>query len=127
MSEHQEQCALFQWAALKARQIPELQFLFAVPNGGFRHKATAGRLRAEGMKAGVPDIQWPVPRGQYHGLFIEMKFGKNKPTKRQQWFINFLDEQGYYVQVCYGWSDASNVIQHYWKLGPYERKDNERR
>ena len=119
MSEHTDQCALFEWAAIKARQIPKLEFLFAVPNGGFRHKATAGRLRAEGLKAGVLDVCWPVPRGEYHGLWIEMKHGKNKPTRHQKRWIRFLERQGYYIQVCYGWIEASEVIEGYWALGPF--------
>ena len=67
-SESQEQQALFEWAELSKRCFPELELLFHVPNGGARSKATAGRLKAEGVKPGVPDLCLPVPRGAYHGL-----------------------------------------------------------
>ena len=117
MSEHSEQCALFEWAAIEARQIPELAYLFAVPNGGFRHKATAAKLRAEGLKAGVPDIFWPIPRGDYHGLWIEMKYGKNKPTKHQARWIEFLRKQEYDVAICYSCDEAIQEILAYWELG----------
>ena len=41
--------------------------------------ATGGRLRAEGLKSGVPDLCLPSAHGEYHGLYIEMK-----RTKRRQ-------------------------------------------
>ena len=67
-TEAQEQMTLFSWAAMQSGKYPELNLLYHVPNGGSRHKAEAGRLRAEGVKAGVPDLCLPVARGQYHGL-----------------------------------------------------------
>jgi hypothetical protein len=118
VSEYEEQCALFQWAAIKSRQIPELAYLFAIPNGGFRHKATAGRLKAQGLKAGVPDTFWPVPRGSYCGLWIEMKHGRNKPTREQIRWLRFLESQGYMVAVCYTWTEASDIVELYWNHGP---------
>ena len=69
MSEHDEQVALFQWAGYQLGACPELALMFAIPNGGDRHPAVAGKLRDEGVKAGVPDIFLPVPRGKYHGMF----------------------------------------------------------
>lgn len=71
-TEAQEQMTLFSWAAMQSGKYPELNLLYHVPNGGSRHKAEAGRLRAEGVKAGVPDLCLPVARGQYHGLYIEL-------------------------------------------------------
>lgn len=58
LSESQEQIYLFQWAELNRRRMPELGLLFHVPNGGKRSMATARRLKAEGVKAGVPG---PLP------------------------------------------------------------------
>ena len=82
MSEHDEQSAIFEWAALMQGAYPELGLLFAIPNGGKRDKATAGKLKAEGVKAGVPDMCLPVSNGKYHGLFIELKVGENNPTDK---------------------------------------------
>ena len=56
MSEHAHQVALFDWANLHLGRMPELAAMYAIPNGGARSKATAGKLKAEGVKAGVPDI-----------------------------------------------------------------------
>jgi hypothetical protein len=65
-------------------KYPALRMLHAIPNGGHRHKATAARLKAAGVKAGVPDICLPVARGDWHGLYIELKVGKNKLTEAQR-------------------------------------------
>ena len=111
--EHQEQAALMRWAEYQSKKLPELALLFAIPNGGFRSKATAGRLKAEGVKAGVPDIFLPVARGEFHGLFIEMKAGRNKPTATQSAWLYHLSQQGYKVAVCYGWEAARDMITEY--------------
>lgn len=113
MSEHDEQVALFQWAALAAAQYPCLQLMYAIPNGGHRIPAVAARLKDEGVKAGVPDICLPVPSRQYHGLYIELKFGKNKPTHEQLEWVCLLRDQGYFVTVAYGWEAASQRIRNY--------------
>ena len=52
-SGHQE--ALFSWAAYRTEIMPELQYMYHVPNGGKRDKATAAVLKRQGVKAGVPD------------------------------------------------------------------------
>ena len=66
-TESVEQQCLFRWAAFQSGRFPELALLYHVPNGGSRKKAEAGRFRAEGVKAGVPDLCLPVARGGFHG------------------------------------------------------------
>ncbi len=70
VSESVEQINLFRWAVLHERAYPELILLHHIPNGGLRNKTTAKRLKAEGVKPGVPDIftsikrvvSWPIHR-----------------------------------------------------------------
>lgn len=112
-SESQEQKALFQWAGLAQQKYPELKLLHHIPNGGIRDIRTATNLKREGVKRGVPDICLPVSRGKYHGLYIEMKAGKNKTSKEQKEWINSLQEEGYAACVCYGWLEAREVIEKY--------------
>jgi len=112
-SESEEQITLFEWAALQLRRYPDLEFLYHIPNGGHRHATTARRLKAEGVKAGVPDVCLPVPKGIYHGLYIEMKAGKNKPTDNQGRWLAVLSANGYCAVVCHGWEAAAKVITKY--------------
>lgn len=112
-SEHDEQVALFKWAAHMSALHPELGLLFAIPNGGKRDKLIALQMQREGVKPGVPDVCLPVPRKGWHGLFIELKFGANRPTEYQLEWLERLAEQGYLAVVCYGWAEATEVIQDY--------------
>lgn len=109
MSEATEQAAYFEWAAY----IPELRWAFHIPNGGSRNKIEAANLKRQGVKAGVSDIFIPVSRNGYHGLFIEMKVGRNKPTTNQMEFLHEMREAGYAVAVCYGADEAIKVTRQY--------------
>ena len=111
--EHHEQAALIRWANAQAGAIPELALLFAIPNGGHRHKAVAGKMRAEGVKSGVPDLFLPARRGGHAGLFIEMKAGKNRPTAAQTEWQQALRLQGFASEVCYGFDEARETILAY--------------
>lgn len=124
-TEDGEQTALFAWAALPAvrDKYPSLRWAFAVPNGGLRDKRTANRLRATGLKPGVPDIYLPLRRGAWPGLWIELKRpaseGKRKGvvSDEQAEWINWLKGQGYAVMVAYGWIEARDTLIQYleWK------------
>jgi len=113
-TEHAHQTALFMWASVAKRYVPELDLMFAIPNGGLRDKVTASRLKMEGVKTGVPDIFLPVPRlviaggmsVTRHGLFIEMKKEKGTVQDNQRDWQAKLIEQGYAWEVCYGWEQA---------------------
>lgn len=111
-----EQTHLFTWAFYESAAHPELKNLFAVPNGGLRSKSEAARLKASGVKAGVPDIFLAVPKGGYAGLFIEMKVGKNKTSKDQDEWIERLMCAGYKCAVCYGFETARYEIEEYLKI-----------
>jgi hypothetical protein len=113
-TEHDEQAALFQWAIMRECIYPELALMFCIPNGGWRHPATARKLQSEGVKRGVPDIYLPTARGTWHGLFIEMKRsdGGRESDEQARYRIE-LSNQGYLAVVCHGWLAASQVIEEY--------------
>ena len=109
MTEHDEQATLFAIASYR----PELRWMFAIPNGGQRNKIVAARLKQEGVKKGVPDLMLCLPTDKYHGLFIEMKFGKNKMTPEQQEFFDYATQQGYCCRVAYSADEAMKIIDEY--------------
>jgi hypothetical protein len=94
-TEFEEQCALVEWARLHERKYPGLELLFHVPNGGLRDKATAGKLKAMGTRAGVPDLILPIARRGFNGLFLELKVGRNTLTMLQRHWLEVLAAQGY--------------------------------
>jgi hypothetical protein len=103
---------IFNWARWK----PELKWLFAIANGGSRHFLEAVHLKQQGVKKGVSDMFLPLPKGSYSGLFIELKVGKNKPTKEQKEFIEYANKVGYLAKVCYGHQEAISLIEKYLNL-----------
>ena len=116
-----EQTALFRWAGLMSGQFPEIEMLYHIPNGGSRNKIEAAHLKQQGVKAGVPDLCLPVARREYHGLYIELKYGKNKPTENQKRWIKLLRSQNYKAEVAYGWEEASKIILEYLKSTRVEK------
>lgn len=121
--EGDEQEALFDWAEWQLGLFPELDYMHAIPNGGSRHPAEAARLKKQGVKPGVPDIFLPVPRGRYHGLYIEMKREKTGVVSDdQRKWIHFLESMDFKTTVCFGFDAAKYVIQAYMKLPPFQNK-----
>lgn len=113
-TEAEEQIALFEWARLQTGRFPELALLYHVPNGGSRNKIEAARLRAQGVKSGVPDLCLPVARGASHGLYIELKRQRGgRISEEQVRWINGLLKQGYAAAICKGWQEAASVITDY--------------
>lgn len=95
MVKHEEadmQAEFFRQVKILFPKLPE-KLLFAVPNGGSRHKIEASNMKRQGVKAGVADVILLVPKKGYASLCLEFK----TPTGRQS------DEQKEFQQqaeVC---------------------------
>lgn len=112
--EGNEQAALFNW--MRLRHPLAWRLAYHVPNGGHRHKAVAAKLKAQGVKAGVPDISIALARGGHHGLYIEFKAAPPHDAvvaSSQSAWLHALEEQGYLALVCRGINDAIQVIDNY--------------
>lgn len=106
-----EQISLFNWAMNNIHVLPCLSLMYHVPNEGKRTNGAV--LKAMGLKTGVPDVCLPVPSHNFHGLYLEMKYGNNRPTKDQEAFMAELRKQGYKTAVCYGAEEAKAEIMEY--------------
>jgi len=120
VSEHTEQCLVIAWAALHEERYPELRTLHAVQNwAGVKGPAEGARRKREGVKAGVPDLHLPVPRGPYSSLYIEMKNpgrggkGKAYPTAEQRAWHEMLRLYTNAVVVCWTAEEAQRVVLDY--------------
>ncbi len=112
--EAKEQEAVFEWAQAMGAVHHELKLLYAIPNGGSRHRLEAVNLKRQGVKAGVPDMCLPVARGDQHGLYIELKrsVGGRIQPEQLAW-MDALAAQGYHCAVCMGADHAIKVIAGY--------------
>lgn len=95
-TEEDEQSALFEYAGLQKE--PEWKMMFSIPNGGFRSKKTGARMKKTGTMPGVPDLQICVARGNFHGLFIELKSEKGRVQPNQAEWHKLPRAQGYQVE-----------------------------
>ena len=111
-TEHEEQREVVRWF----RQTYKGVRIFAIPNGGARSPATAGRLKAEGVSSGVPDLFIPA-----WGIWVEMKRSKGGSVSAEQkdW-IAYLESVRFWCIVGKGADDAKGKIQAFFN----QHKDN---
>lgn len=150
-TEHAEQSALIMWANMAANfgiaaaddprsyqgeamslygpfrgpaAVPALARLFAIHNQGHGDAKRGATAKAEGVKAGVPDLMLPVTMGDVDssiksGLFIELKRlksdrgAKGRAAEVQNEWLDFLSYEGYQTEVCFGWLEARACILKY--------------
>ncbi len=112
-SEDSEQERVVAWARMYEISHPVMKLLHHVPNEGKRTEAYGAKMVRMGVKAGVPDLVLPVPRGKYHGLYVEMKYNLGVLRASQVEWLEALSQQGYYTAVCYGALEAIQVIRDY--------------
>lgn len=89
------------------------QVLFAIPNGGFRKGREAGILKAEGVLSGVADLFLMLASKEYHGLFIEMKYGAGKQSQAQISFQAQTHTTGYKYVVITSLEGFINEVNTY--------------
>lgn len=113
MTEHSEQVAIFDWAKLMSNKYPDLNLLYAIPNGGKRHITTARKLKREGSKSGMPDMCLPVSRFGFNSLYIELKSEKGSLSQFQKQKAKELAMSNNFVACCYGYQSAIDILEIY--------------
>lgn len=104
---------------------PKLRLLYAIPNGGSRgdnarSRAIQGaKLKATGVKPGVPDTHFPVSRKGFLSLYIELKRPHSERGRagtvqetQEQWHED-LRAEGHCVLTCYGHEAALAALTGY--------------
>jgi hypothetical protein len=113
-SEHQIQSAFFKWLALA---YPNANCVtWATPNAARRSHQMAAIMKAEGLKSGVPDVFMAMPRGEYHGLFLEFKSHAGVISENQLIFCVNLRSMGYQVEIVRSLEEAMLKVIAYMEL-----------
>jgi len=117
ISEYQHQVALFQWiAAAKLSKKPnfwKLKFAHCSLSGVKLSMGQAVKVKRSGAIRGVPDVFLPIPVGERHGLYIEMKTKGGKVSPEQNEFLEYAMEVGYVSAVCFSAKEAIELIEKY--------------
>lgn len=109
--EHRIQCSCIQWFRY---QYPHMRHnLFAIPNGGYRNKTTAAKMKAEGVLAGVADLVLLKSNANYGALLIEMKTRTGRQADSQREWQRLIEDDGYHYVVCRSLDDFMREVNEY--------------
>jgi len=98
---------------------------FSIPNGGKRNAIEAARMKHTGTLPGVADLFVMKSKEEpssfnperyihiWHGLFIEMKVGKNTQSECQSDFAAAAMAGGYKYSICRSFDEFKTVIEKY--------------
>lgn len=114
-SEDAIQMALLEWLRLHDHRAWELTH--HSPNGGARSAITGARLKALGVRRGFPDLTLWLPRGGFHGLAVELKTAKGRPTSEQLAWLNHMSAIGWCAALCTGFDAARDQFASYLAAG----------
>jgi VRR-NUC domain-containing protein len=126
MSESSDQTALFDLLARATPRYPVLAYVAHVPNGEKRDKATAARLKAMGVRAGLVDILFfqryydATANVDYAGLAIELKTATGRTSDDQERWLAHLRGVGWRCEVCREWTRAAALILTWAGADPQE-------
>ena len=114
--EHELQVACVEWFRY---QYPRLsKRLFAVPNGGYRDRRTAAKLKDEGVISGVSDLILLKPNIHFHALLIEMKVTEKysrQSSEQKEWQKELTSLNEYKYVVCRSIDDFMREVNDYLK------------
>lgn len=109
-TEHHLQVQCVRWFRLR---FPKA-LIYAIPNGVFTTKTSAGKLVSEGVKHGIPDLHIPIASHGYNSLYIEMKNGKaGRLSEYQKQMIDKLESLGNKVIVCRTLEEFIKEVESY--------------
>lgn len=95
-------------------QYPEA-LVAHIPNEGKRTPFERFKFKYLGGKAGIPDVMIFCPSSVYIGLAIELKAGKNKPTKAQKEWLERLEFCGWAAYCLNNFEACKDIIDRYFK------------
>ena len=86
-------------------------------NEGKRNVAYNVKLKRMGLTAGWPDLQIIFPPDQFkkdvtpNDIYIELKYGKGRVSKKQKVILDKLADYGKYVAVCYSLNEVQTLLE----------------
>lgn len=119
-SEEREQSLVYRWSTKQSvrEACQGIEWLYHCPNGGKRDKVTANKLKAMGVKKGIPDLQLNLVRKGYNGIAIEMKDPNGRLEPEQKECIKHYMAQNWLVYVCYSAVEAHAALCNYFDISP---------
>ncbi|MGV8136507.1 MAG: VRR-NUC domain-containing protein [Mangrovibacterium sp.] len=108
------QADFFEKVKLFFPRLPD-RLLFAVPNGGSRHKIEAANMKRQGTKAGVADVILLVPKKGYASLCLEFKTATGRQSDEQKEFQRQAEACGSKYVLVRSTAAAIGAVKEYLK------------
>lgn len=109
-----EQEQIFLWKKCNQNKYPDLKLLNGSMCGVRLMPGQRVKAKRQGMPKGFPDINLPIVKYPWVGLYIELKRVKGGVVSpEQKWWLERLNEQGYYAVVARGHKEAIGFIKSY--------------
>lgn len=101
------------WTLEARQQHPELNLFIHLRNESMDHVAARRAFKRLGVKRGVPDLFLPVPRGERHGLWLELKSPTGRLSPEQKMWREALRAQGYAWEMARTLDEALTITLGY--------------
>lgn len=89
-------------------------FLYSIPNGGKRKLTEAKILKAEGLRAGVSDLELILPGGLT--VYIEMKTKTGRQSKEQKRFEQIVKSLGFNYYIARNKEQFKAIVNYFIKF-----------
>lgn len=109
------QIEFFRQVPLFFPRLPD-KLLFAIPNGGSRHKIEAANMKRQGVKAGVADVILQIPKKGFASLCLEFKTKTGRQSKEQREYQRQVEMAGSKYVVVRSVEEAIFVMKKYLDL-----------
>lgn len=106
------QIEFFRQVPLFFPRLPD-KLLFAVPNGGSRHKIEAANMKQQGVKAGVADVILQIPKKGFASLCLEFKTKTGRQSKEQREYQRQVEMAGSKYVVVRSVEEAIGEMRMY--------------
>ena len=106
------QSEFFRLVPLFFPKLPD-RLLFAVPNGGSRHKIEAANMKKQGVKRGVADVILQIPKKGFASLCLEFKTSKGRQSKEQEEYQRQVEMAGSKYVVVRSVEQGINELKKY--------------
>lgn len=106
------QTEFFRQVPLFFPNLPD-RLLFAVPNGGSRHKLEAANMKRQGVKRGVADVILQIPKKGYASLCLEFKTSTGKQSDEQKEYQRQVEYAGSKYVIVRSVEQAIRVMRQY--------------
>lgn len=106
------QIEFFRQVPLFFPRLPD-KLLFAVPNGGSRHKIEAANMKRQGVKAGVADVILQIPKKGFASLCLEFKTKTGRQSKEQREYQKQVEMAGSKYVVVRSVEEAIGEMRMY--------------